>query len=645
MALWAIEAFTHVGVAPVAAAASPAGPSTADNDDGFDVDPGQINAILDNAGTLTSSFAAFASPATLDAPRVYDVSALALLASSETGVDAAVVVGDADGQLTFYSAPAALRAQQSKMRYRLMSRSHLADDDSPRSANSGGPSSGTATAAAAAAVAAMTTVHDADSAFDAFLSAGGAGGGGGVFSMSLGAMGRAALGGDSGAGGAAGAIPVTTSFGRTALSSPTPAAAEPPRRNLRGRLTFAAFTAELDRARYPPRHQMSEKVLNIAPVAPQMSPYAALVLASNDLLVKLFSVRTYRNGVLAETAQPLTGPTLLPLRTFVSTHRTAIAALSPFADGETFLTADCFKLLWWSIEAGPQGGAGGGGTGAGGGAGGGGGAAPVTLHDMSPEIGEDVTEVATSAAAHPTHASLFLVTTSSGTVHVGDLRDSPSRARRFACSLTPDAGFTSRWVADPHIGRALRCSHGAVFIDDHHIVARDYMSLALWDMRAAGGGGGGSAATSASSAAASALVSRKSVGLESLAPSLSALFANERIFDRFPLACAAGAVAAAPRAFSPSGRALASAVATGLYGHSVLLWPDPVRDTAPLVLYTHERETGTARCVEGGDAVAWQAPDSIAHDPTSSAQRVTHVSLTPSELVFASATKVVRLAR
>lgn len=335
----------------------------------------------------------------------------------------------------------------------------------------------------------------------------------------------------------------------------------------KGRLTHQAFSVDQDRGSYPQRKPVDEKVTAIAPVGAQqhqLSPHSLLYLASNDMLIKLYRLRSYRNAVLDENSQPFTNAAssspgltnesnvILPIRTFVSSHTTPICALSTCADQETFLSADCFKVQWWHLEnpdpAHPG----------------------VTLYDMQPKGGEDVTEVLTNAAFHPSHTSLFLVTSSSGSCRIGDLRDPPSAQRRFhlnfhstATALSGGASsgwsadFTSRWTSDALIARALKCLHGAVFLGANtpYVVTRDYMSVALWDMRKASPSAvapsplaSSSPLPSSSSASPSSgasfpqqqqqqqgLVCRRSVGMDSLAPVLQKLFDAEKIFDRFPV--------------------------------------------------------------------------------------------------------------
>lgn len=417
------------------------------------------------------------------------------------------------------------------------------------------------------------------------------------------------------------------------------------RAEYKGRLTHQAFSLEQDRGSYPQRKPVDEKVTCIVPLGPQqhqMSPHSVLYLASNDMLIKLYRLRSYRNAVLDEHSQPFTmsssssssaqtssssgnpsvddeinnyqrmlnagsgdlSDVILPVRTFVSSHTTPICSLSTCADQETFLSADCFKVQWWHLDTAEN---------------------PctrgVTLYDMQPKPGEDVTEVLTSAAFHPHHTSLFLVTSSSGTCRIGDLRDPPSSERRFQLNFHGSAStFTSQWTRDPLVARALKCLHGAVFLDNTpYVVTRDYMTVALWDMRMASQSEAAPtpaspiAANSNSSAMTYAalmnnndneknalggpssttafmieqqkclrsLVCRRSVGMDCLAPMLTKLFDSEKIFDRFPITTDTqfqGLYQQQQQKHNLNSTTTTTTVATGLYGNSILFWKDPIHD-------------------------------------------------------------------
>lgn len=442
------------------------------------------------------------------------------------------------------------------------------------------------------------------------------------------------------------------------------------------RLTHVAFSADLDRTRYPPsRKTVSEKITTVSALRPQLSPHSHLYVASNDLLIKLFRVRAYRNSILDDGSQPFTSDektdTIQPLRTFVSSHTTPIVSTHLSADGQTMLSLDCFKLLWWNLEGSSSSSSSSStrmdetssssfsssslcST-------------PVTLFDMSPEDGEDVTEVATSAAFHPSHTSLFLNTSTSGTCRVGDLRDPPSlKTRRFSVVLSPEEGAMSRWTNNELVARTLQCLHGAVFTGTHHVVTRDFMSWCVWDMRMAGSINGGAQRGTR----VGPLLQRKSVGLDCLASSparMESLFKSERVFDRFPLVGDSAANSSNLLSEGYTSRAPLSspasplAVATGLYGNTVVVWSNPTDPESAVTMFSAD-EGGVVSSSESAASAAaaaagagcgvppqWKDRPSAGSNCGSAvderSRRVLALSMHGSELCFANSSSLTRLTR
>ena len=145
-------------------------------------------------------------------------------------------------------------------------------------------------------------------------------------------------------------------------------------------------------------------------------------------------------------------------RGYAHNHAYHVNSLSASCDQETFLSGDDLRINLWHLDNPTE---------------------NFTVVDIKPENMEFLEEVITRAVFDPTHAHRFAYGTSKGRVVLSDMRTS-------ALLDAPRQSFTDNREDDPKMYfkeivtqisdvRFSRCSK--------YIMARDYMSLKIWDIR------------------------------------------------------------------------------------------------------------------------------------------------------------------
>jgi hypothetical protein len=214
-------------------------------------------------------------------------------------------------------------------------------------------------------------------------------------------------------------------------------------------LSHRAFVPETDCLR---SKLIEEKVTRVTPLPPR-SPDTITYLASNESTIKLFRARLSHEGGLRRT-------TMVPTSAFTGKHKRPVHSVSICADQETFLSADDFVVNWWHLGADDT-------------------SKATCLVDSSPSNPEDITEIYLSAKFSPAHSSLFVLGSSSGRCDIGDLRDPPSRRPRC---FTHRLQLRSTAEASGY-DEILLSVADAAFLSNEYVVARDYLTLKLWDLR------------------------------------------------------------------------------------------------------------------------------------------------------------------
>jgi len=179
-----------------------------------------------------------------------------------------------------------------------------------------------------------------------------------------------------------------------------------------------------------------------------------------------------------------------PRRTFANAHAYHINSIAVNSDGETFLSADDLRINLWHLAHSNQ---------------------TFNIVDIKPENMEDLTEVITAAEFHPTHCSTFAYSNSRGAIKLGDMRASAlcdRHAKVYEEEEQPgDKSFFSEIIAS--------ISDIKFANDGNYIIARDYLSLKIWDVK---------------------MENRpvKTIQIhEHLRPKLCDLYENDSIFDKF----------------------------------------------------------------------------------------------------------------
>ena len=161
-------------------------------------------------------------------------------------------------------------------------------------------------------------------------------------------------------------------------------------------------------------------------------------------------------------------PTLQPVqnvasaslkRTYSNGHTYHINSLSFNHDGTTYLSADDLRINVWDIQSNTS---------------------TFNMVDIKPDDMEELSEVITRAEYHPTHDSTLVYSSSKGLVRLCDLRESARcqrRTGRVFGQLSPaesDKSFFSEVISS--------ISDVKFSPDGRYIMARDYMTLKIWDV-------------------------------------------------------------------------------------------------------------------------------------------------------------------
>ena len=201
------------------------------------------------------------------------------------------------------------------------------------------------------------------------------------------------------------------------------------------------------------------------------------VLSTNDKTIKFWKVFEkkvrmvssrnveVRNGHNPFVAQ-LRMPTLHPVqsiatatlkRTFSNGHTYHINSLSFSPDGEVFLSADDLRINLWNLQNSMS---------------------TFNIVDIKPDDMEELSEVITSAEFHPSAASQLVYSSSKGLVRLCDLRESARVERHsgrvFGHAPQSERTFFSEVIASMSDVKFSR--------DGRYVMARDYMSLKIWDV-------------------------------------------------------------------------------------------------------------------------------------------------------------------
>ncbi|KAJ7648735.1 protein phosphatase 2A regulatory B subunit [Mycena polygramma] len=208
---------------------------------------------------------------------------------------------------------------------------------------------------------------------------------------------------------------------------------------------------------------------------------AHFLLSTNDKTIKLWKVFEKTLRVVSETnhydgQRPLPPPTArqhlrlpltkeqdtiiaaVPRKVYANAHAYHIHSISVNSDQETYISSDDLRINLWNLNVHDQ---------------------SFNIVDIKPQNMEELTEVITSASFHPTQCNLFMYASSKASIRLGDMRDAAlcaGHSKRF--EDPPDPATTS------FFSEIISSISDAQFSPDGmHILARDYLTLKLWDVR------------------------------------------------------------------------------------------------------------------------------------------------------------------
>jgi len=194
------------------------------------------------------------------------------------------------------------------------------------------------------------------------------------------------------------------------------------------------------------------------------------LLATNDKTIKLWKVHEKKvkkpapmtkssDGtiVIPKLSTFNTVTTATPKKVFSNAHGYHINSISVNSDCESFLSADDLRINLWNFEVANE---------------------SFNIVDLKPSNLEELTEVITSATFHPTSCNLLMYSRSRGTIRLGDMRDSAlcdSHSKLFGMEEDPETkSFFSEIISS--------ISDAKFTPDGRYIVARDYLTLKIWDI-------------------------------------------------------------------------------------------------------------------------------------------------------------------
>ncbi|TMW59308.1 hypothetical protein Poli38472_004377 [Pythium oligandrum] len=177
---------------------------------------------------------------------------------------------------------------------------------------------------------------------------------------------------------------------------------------------------------------------------------ALYLLSTSRRVVKYWKIQLYNSSIGSSLARVE--------RVYENIHGYHIHSISKSSDGETFLSADDLRINLQRLDRLDQ--------------------SNVVL-DVKPLLIEDLAHVITSARFHPLESELMIYSTSQGHVKLGDLRQTASLTD--ANCVTYASPVVSSWDCYSEVAASIIDTKYTP--DGRYIVARDYMSVKVWDVK------------------------------------------------------------------------------------------------------------------------------------------------------------------
>ena len=173
-----------------------------------------------------------------------------------------------------------------------------------------------------------------------------------------------------------------------------------------------------------------------------------------------------KNGHVPQITQ-LRMPTLHPVqsvatatlkRTFANGHAYHINSLSFNSDGETYLSADDLRINIWNMHTNRE---------------------AYNIVDIKPDDMEELSEVITAAEFHPQQTNTLVYSSSKGVVRLCDLRERALCDRGGGQVFEQPASEGEKSFFSEVISSVSDVKFSR---DGRYLMARDYMTLKLWDV-------------------------------------------------------------------------------------------------------------------------------------------------------------------
>jgi len=189
-----------------------------------------------------------------------------------------------------------------------------------------------------------------------------------------------------------------------------------------------------------------------------VTPVAGAAAAANQQPLNTGPIRSPKDIVIPKLTHAQTITTATPKKIFANAHGYHINSIAVNCDGETFLSADDLRINLWNINHSQE---------------------SFNIVDVKPANLEELTEVITSASFHPFHCNIMIYSSSRGSIRLCDLRDS-ALIDTNAKSYETEEDYTQTSFFSEIISSI---SDAKFTPDGRFLLARDYLTLKLWDIR------------------------------------------------------------------------------------------------------------------------------------------------------------------
>lgn len=251
-------------------------------------------------------------------------------------------------------------------------------------------------------------------------------------------------------------------------------------------------------------------------------------------------------------------------KVYSNAHAYHINGIDITSNNECFISSDDLRLNYWDFERPDE---------------------VYNVVDIKPDNMENLAEVITGCASHPTESNLFIYSSSRGTIKYNDLRQKSncdSSCKTFqeksdlyknwvnSTAQVQGSGFNAFFQQNSSFFSEVLATISDISFTSNgrYIISRDYLTVKIWDVNK----------------------ENQPVQvidfLDHLKPEIKALYANENIFDKFEVSC------------NSSG----SLIGTGTYNNCFYVFDQEARSTSCInVLQSEESQDVVHYFSENGE--------------------------------------------